>query len=343
MKKILCALVASVTLCQLMNAADSTTSTTTTKTSLADTLKMITPPASVMPPTLKTSTSKTSLSAMSASSAEIQSFSAPLTLWDVLPKYPTNNSVQNSCGTSLYTSYNLPPFTNSAWHTFSSPSGYDWSLSYNNWVTPTNAPSYGSYVSANYPLGQVQSSLWIALSNDYDQYGDPKAHLVSFWYQYFLAGVFMSEAVVVGTASTNAHVIGGQSTNLPPSSTWRRVTLPVAASQFISGSCLQATVFKGNAASRGGPTAYIDVVSWCAIDTPMPESGDIQAKDFNENVLVAWNTQPYTRDNWYLVTRTNLALGSWVSNTIPISYTNNDAYVIISRTNSAKFFRLRHK
>jgi hypothetical protein len=154
----------------------------------------------------------------------------------------------------------------------------------------------------------------------------------------------MSEAALVGIANLNSHQIGNEYTNLPPSSSvWRRVTLPVAASPYISNSCFQATLYKGGSLTRGGPTVRIDVVSWCPVETPMPVKDDFQIVEAGPYVLVAWNTIPYTKDNWYLLTRTNLLVGSWVTNTIPITYVDTVAYVVYSPTNAAGFYRLQHK
>jgi hypothetical protein len=244
--------------------------------------------------------------------------------------------------TNQYVFYGVSSFDSGAWLTITDASRYryPWSLDNNS----LGGPGHGceSYTSANYPGGTVgYSYLYYQLTNDFDQYGDPKPHLLNFWYEFVLAN--SSDGFQCRLASSVDAPASTFLTNLPWAQTWHRVSLSIppvpSGTQFPM---LIFMVYRAPNSAHYGPQAYLDPsVQWCSIDTPIATPKDFVILPAGPgSVKVAWNTAAYKLGKWQLQS-SGAPTGPYTNKAADINIANSTASVVLP-AESAQFYRLAH-
>lgn len=246
------------------------------------------------------------------------------------------------CIEDPYVFYGVPTFLSEQWLT--DTDYYLWySFPENQTLRGTNGVGIQSCPGNLLPAHWCSSFIFVALTNHYNQYGDPSPHLLSFWYRYDspVSSIFKCSLALVPGDNGSFH------TNLPLASSWTRVTVIVPPYYYGNGmySNLQFTVFKESTTPNLGPTAYLDPsVQWCPIPTPEPTADDLQiTKLVGTNVVeVTWNALIYPTQRWSLEFAGDV-MGPYSTNTgSGVTVTNNVASTTFTGTNDARFYRLKH-
>jgi len=186
-----------------------------------------------------------------------------------------------------------------------------------------------------------QSYVYATLTNHFDAYGDPMCGTLTAWYQAYGSQAALGQyfRCNIGGVQGNS---GNSSTNLPMSSTWRRFTL--FTTWFVTNSTIKVyfTQYKGTVNNGGTPWGYVDnSVQW------LPYQPDFTGLKYSfdtgtQNMTLSWDIYYQLTNHWQvLYTPTNDITGPWLTNTMPISISNNIGSVTF--TNSPqRFYRLAH-
>ncbi len=248
------------------------------------------------------------------------------------------------CTTNQYVFYNVPPFNHSDWQTDNYiPSQCPWGF--------INDRPFGSgfalmsYPTSAYYAGAARSGLKLSRTNDFDQFGDPMSHRISFWYKFSKQFNVPADSFKFSMAFVQGDN-GIFATNLPSVSGWTRVSFVIQPYTFTNGfPSAMFTVFKTSTTGGSGPSAYLDYVQWCAIETPNPTTNDFKIFDLNPStVKVQWNTIVYPTNKWMLTFAgdVNGPYSTNINTTPTIIQSNNVAYATFTKSDQ-RFYRMWHK
>lgn len=248
------------------------------------------------------------------------------------------------CTTNQYVFYNVPPFNDSHWQTDDyPPRECPWGF--------INDRPFGSgfavmsYPTSAYYAGLARSGLQLSRTNTYDQFGDPMSHRISFWYKFSKQFNFPTDVFRFSMAFVQGDT-GHFYTNLPSVSGWTRVSFVIPPYVYTNGyPSAMFTVFKTSTTGGNGPSASLDYVQWCAIETPNPTTNDFKIFDISSStVKVQWNTLVYPTNKWVLKYAGDVSGPySTYTNTAPtIISSNNVAYFTFTKSDK-RFYRMWHK
>lgn len=237
------------------------------------------------------------------------------------------------CGADSNQFYNVPLFdaaTPPQWQTENAPTTYyPWSY-YVNTIdfTGRKAIRSGAF-SANFS----SSPLYYTLTNNWDTYGVPLNHRLTFKY------TFTKSA----TADVFRLQIGSLLTNLPVSSGWTQVSFVIPPfPRTQTNAQVTFTVFKQSTQSSS-PRADLYAVQWCT--EVRPDNRAIKAQAVGSSVAVSWSHESCPTNYWSLmyspIMNTNEVFWSTNIGTSPIVYSNTTAVVTFPATGSERYYRLK--
>lgn len=240
-----------------------------------------------------------------------------------------------SCGSDPTAFYNLPLFTATTpiiqWETDNEPTVlYPWGA-----YTPNGLDSSGR-VAIQTLFGSPNfssASVYIRLTNNFDVYGVPLRHRLSFQYQFKKGGINDAYTVTV-----NGVVV----TNLPVSVNWRRVSIEVAPfPRFVTNTELRFKVFKNHATSLM-PEGHLYAPQWCTEIRSTNVSVAITKTPATN--FVSWSHESAPTNFWSLEFSPVIGPGAFWSSSIgttPIVYSNTTAVVGFANNNPQRYYRLK--
>ena len=261
---------------------------------------------------------------------------------DIPDPYPNNP----------YENMGVTAFTSGYWQTYSP---YSWELTQPMSTILQIIPGIKSFPWYSYPSIYCKSSLFYIGNlggNEVDQYGDPKAHLLLFWFTYSSSLSMNESSFVCGLGNSGNITI--PLTNLPYSSTcpglvfvYAKAKVIVPPYYYLPYPKLIFNAYKDSTAYHLGPNASLNNVQWSAIDTPIATSSDfkmVKTQIGTTNAIkILWNATTYRPETWSLMFAGNIN-GPYSTNIqTEISVSGNTASVIfpiISGEN--RFYKLIH-
>ncbi len=240
-----------------------------------------------------------------------------------------------SCGSDPNEFYNLPLFTATSgmeWQTEDEPTTwYPWMM-----LTPNGNDASGraAATSGNFSANFSSSPLFVSITNNFDTYGVPLRHRLSFKYQFTKSNVNDIFRVQVGG---NYFV-----TNLPTAASWTRITLNVPPfPRTTTTTEIRFTVFK-NSALSSSPNADLYAPQWC---TEVRSTNVVLAiTRAGASNLISWSHETAPTNFWSLEFSTILGSGAvWSTNigTAPVVYSNTTAVVSFPANNPQRYYRLK--
>lgn len=237
------------------------------------------------------------------------------------------------CGADPNQFYNVPLFdaaTPPQWQTENAPTTYyPWGFYAPNTIDSSGRKAIRSGIfSANFS----SSPLYYILTNNWDTYGVPLNHRLTFKY------MFTKSA----TADTFRLQVGSLLTNLPVSSSWTQVSFVIPPfHRTQTNAQVTFTVFKQSTLSSS-PRADLYAVQWCT--EVRPDDRTLSVKRAGGSVEVSWSNESCPTDYWNLmfspIMNTNEVFWSTNIGTSPVVYSNR-AIVTFPASDSERYYRLK--